>query len=89
MIIREIDTNNKFATVTLDYDELKCLDNSLYLISKVENIKRDKIFNTVYARIIELFSLVKHGNIPEFELKLMHQLLYESDHLSERMGKGE
>lgn len=79
MIIREINTNSKFATVTFDYDELRCLCNSLYEVSKCDDVEKDQDFNTVYAKIIELFALVKHCKIPEFELKLMYKLLYEGE----------
>ncbi len=85
MIIREINTNSKSATVTLDYDELRCLSNSLYKVSRFDDVEKDKDFNNVYAKIIELFSLVKHGMLPEFELKLMCKLLFgEEDHQIEK-----
>lgn len=78
MIIREINTNSKIATVTFDYDELRCLCNSLYELSTFDDVEKDENFNNVYAKIIELFCLVKHCMIPEFELKLMYKLLYGS-----------
>ncbi len=76
MIIRELNTNSKFVTVTLDYDEVRCLSNSLYEVSKFDDVEKEHNFNNVYAKIIELFSLVKHGKIPEFELKLIYKLLF-------------
>ena len=89
MIIREINTNSKFATVTLNYDELRCLCNSLYEVSQFDDVEKDKDFNNVYAKIIELFSLVKHCMIPEFELKLIYKLLFEQDHQTEEGGEVE
>lgn len=77
MIIRELNTNNKTATVTFDYDELRCLSNSLYEVSKFDDVKKDGNFNNVYAKVIELFALVKHCMIPEFELRMMYKLLFE------------
>ena len=78
MIIREINTSSKFATVTFDYDELRCLCNSLYAVSELDGVEKDKDFNNVYAKIIELFSLVKHCTIPAFEFKLIYKLLFET-----------
>lgn len=85
MNIREINTDGKYATVTFDYDELRCLCNSM---AQLESCKfdKDKDFNNVYAKIIELFSLVKHGKLCEFELKKMYGLLYgtpQNDEVSE------
>lgn len=87
MIIREINTNSKFATVTFDYDELRCLRNSLYEVSRFDDVKKDSNFNNVYAKIIELFALVKHCMIPEFELKLMCKLLFGTDTPTEKGGE--
>ena len=75
MIIRELNTDRKIATVTLDYDELRCLCNSMYQLSKVDNVDKEGNFDNVYAKTIELFSLVKHGMIPAFELRLIQNLL--------------
>ena len=85
MNIREINTNSKFATVTFDYDELRCLCNSLFEVSRFDDVEKDDNFNNVYAKIIELFALVKHGKIPRFELKKMYNLLY-NDHPTEKGG---
>lgn len=75
MYIREINTDNKFATVTFNYDELRCLVNSLFEVSKFDDVEKDDNFNNVYAKIIELFALVKYGKIPEYEIKKIHNLL--------------
>lgn len=74
MYIRELNTE-EIATVTLNYDELRCLNNSLYQLSKCVEIEKDSNFNSVYAQIIEVFALVKHGKIPHFELDHIHKLL--------------
>lgn len=88
MIIREINTNSKYATVTFDYDELRCLCNSLFAVSEFDDVKKDGNFNNVYAKIIELFALVKHGKIPGFELKKMYNLLCYT-HSTEKGGEQE
>lgn len=73
MVIRELNTDGKFATVTLSYDEIRCLSNSLYQICKAEDIDTDYDVDLMHAKILELFSLIKHGYIPEFELKVIQE----------------
>ena len=73
--IRELNTEYKIVTVTLDYDELRCINNAMYQVSKFDDVEKDRNFNDVLAKIIELFALVKHGMIPEFELQWMYILL--------------
>lgn len=75
MYIRELNTNSKIVTVTIDYDELRCINNVMYQVSKFDDVEKDKNFNNVRAKIIELFALVKHGMIPEFELGWVYKLL--------------
>lgn len=79
MIIRDLSTNNKVATVTFNYDELRCVNNALFHLSKFDDIDKDSNFDDVRAKFIELFALVKHGKIPEFELKQMYKLRYKTD----------
>ena len=74
MYIRELNTDRKFVTVTLDYEEVRCISNSLYKLSEVKDIKQENNFDVVRKRFIELFALIKHGHIPAFELNLMHKL---------------
>lgn len=71
---------DKFKTVTveLDYDEIRCICNSLYEISKISFMKKERDFNNVYKSFIELFALVKHGFIPDFELESMYKLLLQT-----------
>jgi hypothetical protein len=83
MVIREINTNSKFATVTFNYDELRCLNNSMYQVSRFDDVEKDQEFNSVYAKVIELFALVKHGMIPDFELRLMCKLFFDDNHSEE------
>lgn len=88
MFIRELNTSNKMVTVTFDYDELRCIQNALYQVSKFDDVEKDRNFNNVRAKIIELFALVKHGMIPEFELSWMHKLLCnQQDHPPEKGGE--
>lgn len=88
MTIRELNTNSKFVTVTLDYEDLRCVNNSLYELSRFDDVEKDKNFDIVRKRFIELFALVKHGHIPEFELNLMHKLIHKNAHPTEKGGEG-
>ncbi len=74
MIIRELNSDTKSITVTFNYDECRCLCNSLYEVAQLD-IKKDKDFNSTYAKTIEMFSLVKHGMLPEFELRHIYNLI--------------
>ena len=87
MIIREINTDRKIATVTFDYDELRCLCNSMSQHASCK-FEKDKDFNNVYAKTIELFCLVKYCMIPEFEMKEIYKLLVDSDDPTEKGGEG-
>ena len=74
MLIKELSTTNyKHAVVELSYDEIRCLSNSLYQICKAEDIDADYDVDLMHAKMLELFSLVKHGCIPEFELKVIQE----------------
>lgn len=87
MTIRELNTNSKFVTVTLDYEDLRCVNNSLYQLSRFDDVEKDNNFDIVRKRFIELFALVKHGHIPEFELNLMHKLIHKNDHPTKKDGE--
>ena len=84
MTIRNLDTNSRFVTVTLDYEDLRCVNNALYALSKFDDVEKDKNFDIVRKRFVELFALIKHGHIPEFELNLMHKLIHKNDHPTEK-----
>lgn len=86
MYIRELNTNSKLVTVTLDYDELCCINNAMYQVSRFDDVKKDNNFNNVRAKIIELFALVKHGKIPEFELQNMFKLMINPNYTNEEEG---
>ncbi len=79
MIIRDLSTSNKTVTVTFDYDELRCVNEALFHLSKFDDIDKGSNFDNVRAKFIELFSLVKNGNIPEFELKCMYNLMHDTE----------
>lgn len=87
MMIRELNTDGGFATVTLQYDELRCIHNSLYELSQLDEIKKDPKFDTVHKRMMELFTLLKHGYIPGFELDYMYELIHKNAHSTEKGGK--
>lgn len=76
MVIKELSTTNyKHAVVELSYDEIRCLSNSLYQICKAEDIDADYDVDLMSAKMLELFSLVKHGYIPELELQCIQKYL--------------
>lgn len=77
MNIKNLERNKNFkaALVELNYDEIRCICNSLYQLYEIPKIKKEENFNTVFKSFIELFALVKHGFIPDFELKNMYDLL--------------
>ena len=79
MIIRDLSTNNKVATVTFNYDELRCVNSALFHLSEFDDVDKDSNFDDVRAKFIELFALVKCGKIPEFELKQMYRLMYKTE----------
>ena len=74
MVIKELSTTNyKHAVVELSYDEIRCLSNSLYQICKAEDIDADYDVDLMHAKMLELFSIVKHGYIPELELRVIQE----------------
>lgn len=85
MHIEKLSSTNydKGATVSLSYDEIRCIANALYELHKYSDIEKDSNFNTVYRSFVSLFALVKHGFIPEHELEIMHNLLQEEKERAE------
>ena len=69
----------KGALVELDYDEIRCICNSLYELYNNPNIEKEPNLNTVFKSFIGLFSLVKHGCIPDFELTQMYNLYKQTN----------
>ena len=78
----------KSITVELDYDEIRCICNSLYNLYKNPNIKKEPNLNTVFKSFIELFSLVKHGCIPDFELTQMYNLCKQTNKQTNNKKEG-
>ena len=80
MNIQNLTRENSYkgAIIELNYDEIRCICNSLYEISKISFMKKERDFNNVYKSFIELFALVKHGFIPDFELESMYKLLLQT-----------
>ena len=72
--IKNLDITTRRATINIDYEETICLLNSLYQLSKFDDIEKDENFNEVYSSIIMLHSLLKHSHIPEWELQQMYKL---------------
>ena len=88
MKIKELHTGDS-VIVKLDYDELRCINNSLYELSRYDDLEKDDNLNDVRAKFIELFALVKHGKIPEFELDLIYKLLCNQQEYPTEKGGGE
>ena len=72
--IKNLNTVSRRATIDIDYEEALCLLNSLYQLSKFNDIEKDENFNEVYSNIIMLHSLLKHSHIPDWELQQMYRL---------------
>lgn len=89
MNIRELNTNIGSVTVSLDYNELRCINNSMYQLSKIDDAKKDENFNIVRARVIELFTLVRCGMIPAFELGLIYKLCNQEDFSADEEGESD
>ena len=72
--IKNLNTASRRATIDIDYEEALCLLNSLYQLSKLEDIEKDENFNRVYSNIMILHSLLKHSQIPDWEVQQMYRL---------------
>lgn len=75
MKIKELSTSSKRVTIEFDYEELRCIKNALYQISRFDDIEKDSNFKNVRADVIGLFQLMKFGKITEFGLQNMYKLL--------------
>ena len=87
MIIRNLNNperGNSSATITLNYDEIRCLCNSLYtLAEECDDKDLQRNFNQVYADIIQLFALVKHGRLLDDQIESIYELLnLDKDNMS-------
>ena len=74
MLIKNLNTTSRRATIDMDYEDALCLLNSLYQVSKFEDVEKDENFNEVYSNIMMLHSLLKHQHIPDWELQQMYRL---------------
>lgn len=72
--IKNLSTTTRKATIDIDYEDALCLLNSLYHLSKFNDIEKDENFNEVYSSIMMLHSLLKQSHIPEWELQQMYRL---------------
>lgn len=68
------------VTVTLSYDDVRCITNSLYQLLEVSKFKGDNPveleshFNSVYGDMTQLFALIKHGKLCEDHIKTIYNL---------------
>ena len=74
MLIKNLDTTSRRATIDIDYEDALCLVNALYRLSQLDNVEKNENFNEVYANVTMLHSLLKHQHIPEFELDTIYKL---------------
>lgn len=74
MLIKNLNTTSRRATIELDYEDARCLVNSLYHLAQWDDVEKDENFNEVYANVTMLHALLKHQHIPEFELDIMYKL---------------
>ena len=56
MHIRELNTECKIVTVTLDYDELRCINNAMYQVSRVTVTILHSVFNSLICIILHRLS---------------------------------
>ena len=89
MFIRKLDSGSRTVTVELDYDELRCVNNALYELSRYDDLEKDHDFNLVRKRFMEVFTILKHGYIPAFELNIMHDLLFSNEMPTEDTNENE
>ena len=74
ILIKNLNTTSRRATIDIDYEDALCLLNSLYQVSKFEDVEKDENFNSVYSNIMMIHSLLKHQHIPDWELQQMYRL---------------
>lgn len=79
MFIKKLDSGSGIVTVELNYDELRCVNNALYELSRYDDLEKDHDFKLVRKRFMEVFTILKHGYIPGFELNIMHDLIFRNN----------
>ena len=80
MYIKEFDRKDGFtptAVVQLDYNEIRCISNCLYKLYKMEGFKKDEDFLKARKNFYTLFTLLKHGTLPAFEVGVINDLVNE------------
>ena len=59
MLIKNLNTTSRRATIDMDYEDALCLLNSLYQVSKFEDVEKDENFNEV-AEYIKNEGIIKY-----------------------------
>lgn len=80
MYIKEFDRKEGLiptAVVELSYDEVRCISNCLYKLYKMEDFKKDEDFLKTRKNFYTLFTLLKHGTLPAFEIGVINNLVNE------------
>lgn len=80
MYIKEFDRKDGFTPTTvvqLSYDEVRCVSNCLYKLYKMEDFKKDEDFLKARKNFYTLFTLLKHGTLPAFEVGVINDLVNE------------
>lgn len=80
MYIKEFDRKDGFtptAVVELNYDEVRCISNCFYKLYKMDDFKKDEDFLKTRKNFYTLFTLLKHGTLPAFEVGVINDLVNE------------
>lgn len=80
MYIKELDRKEGFtptAVIELNYDEVRCVSNCLYKLYKEEDFKKSEDFLKTRKNFYTLFTLLKHGTLPAFEIGVINELVNE------------
>ena len=84
MIIRNVgcpEHGMSSATITLSYDEIRCVSNSLCRLMTIYCNQQNPDYTLesniahVRAKFLQLFMLVKVGDVPTFEHEIINNLL--------------
>lgn len=74
-IVHDPKYNNKYATITLDYDELRDLSNVLCDIEKDECWAKRPHYWKIRRNIHWLFDVVKNGCVDDWSIEHSYDLL--------------
>lgn len=74
MTIKELhsETNNKCATIELNYDEIRDIANGLYELGKLTKFTTS--FHKIHRDMAFLFNIVKHGCIDSNSIRMLERL---------------